>query len=225
MAERAPDTLKKTDSTYNRSKTIIFPYRPIKSVNDPTALIQSDFSRSYSRHTQLKNSLSCPPSFGYLSTFLPQDPAHPIPETQPPAITDGRNNSETDCSLREDIVQLSAKTEVVYTLTESLENIFDEYPPKNGPQDLFSPTSLLMCNFPLPQVRHSMCSQVEDSDLNSDLSTSREASPFNISDSCSSMSASNSDFSSTEQKDSKPHSRKAKESVSIIHASVANSTH
>ena len=228
MAERSPDRLKKSDSTvaYNRSKTVVlFPHRLVRSVNDQTAVPQADFSRSYSRHTHLKNSLSCPPGFGYLSLDLLLDPAHPIQETQPPAITDGRHNSETDASLREDIVQLSAQTDVVHTLTESLEDIFEECPIDNRPPDMLSPTSQIMCCFRLPPIKHPLCTQLEDSDFNSDLSTSREASPFNISDSCSSMSASNSDFSSTEQKDSKPHTRKAKESVSNIYATSINTGH
>ena len=214
MAERAPKRLEKNDSVYNRSKTVVFPYKPIRSVNDATGVISSDSSHSHGRHSQLKSSRSCPPAFRYLSIDLLHDPAHPIDEIPPPAITDGRNNSETDSSLREDIVQLSAQTEVVNTLTESLENIFGECPTTNGKIGTFSPTSQLMCSFLIPHAKHPLSSQIEDSDFNSDLSTSREASPFNVSDSCSSMSASNSDFSSTEQKDSKPHSRKAKESVS-----------
>ena len=214
MAERsATFTMPEKGSSVNRSKTFVLQSRPIMSMNEYT---YRHSKVSVICHNQLKIASSCPSSFRYLSQKPLDESNNPTPKTQPPSISDARNNSETDSSLREDISQLSANASVVYTLTESLEKLFNDKL-TGGPQELFSPTSQQSCTFRFGSAGQPICPQVEDSSDN----TSREASPFNISDSCSSMSASNSDFSSTEQKDSKPQSRKAKESVSWL-LTIAN---
>ncbi|KAI6657560.1 Inositol-trisphosphate 3-kinase B isoform X1 [Oopsacas minuta] len=211
MAERSPDDAKMSKNfNHSRSKTLVLRTKHIQSLTEQSLGSYSKLSVSLSNHSSLKTASSCPKDFHYLSPDSIEN-SNITTEGQPPSISDGRNNSETDSSLREDISQLSAKAAVVYTLTESLEKLFDDRV-ACGSHDLFSPTSQQMCTFRIPSTRRPSCQQIEDSDFNSDISTSREASPFNISDSCSSMSASNSDFSSTEQKDSKPQARKAKES-------------
>ena len=211
MAERsATNSMSEKGSNSNRSRTFVLHSRPVMSMNETVCMRYSKVSVTC--HNQLKIAASsCPTSFHYLSPESLDESNHPLPKEQPPSISDARNNSETDSSLREDISELSANAAVVHTLTESLEKLFNDNL-SGGPHDLFSPTSQQSCTFRFGSAGHPLCSQIEDSSEN----TSRETSPFNVSDSCSSMSASNSDFSSTEQKDSKPQSRKAKESVSCI---------
>lgn len=206
MAERLPGLFLQEDARpfigFNRSHTVVLPYRHSIATTKSSDL-EDTLTNKY---------LSCPESLNYLTSQASYE--FISPSKRHPTMSETRNNSETDSTLREEIVGLSAQTEVVHTLTESLEDIFAEpRPAKTDNQSILSPTSQEMCSFPLPPPNHKR-HNVEDSDLNSDFSTSVDTSPLNASDS--SMSASNSDFSSTEQKDSKPHVKKAKESVSII---------